>query len=246
MAMPVRLALRLVGDSGEARQGAVMSDPPRQLNLSLGHRESFDRADFLCGPSNETALALIDRWTDWPARAIALIGPEGSGKSHLAAIWAKATGGRVITGVAIDCAAVPDALSGGALAIEGAEACDEAALFHLLNLAREQSAYVLLTARKTPASWPTRLPDLASRLRALPAVTLDPPDDALLAAVLVKMFTDRQLAVDERLIEFLVRRIERSFAAARAAVAELDREAMRLKRPVSRALAADVLRGRGP
>jgi chromosomal replication initiation ATPase DnaA len=225
-----------------------MSDPalPHQLSLSLGHRESFDRADFLCGPSNETALALIDRWTDWPARAIALIGPEGSGKSHLAAIWAKAAGGRVIAGGAIDSASVPEALSGGTLAIEDGEKCDEAALFHLLNLAREQSAYVLLTARRTPASWPTRLPDLASRLRALPVVTLDPPDDALLAAVLVKMFTDRQLAVDQRLIEFLMRRIERSFAAARAAVAELDREAMRLKRPVNRALAADVLRGRGP
>jgi chromosomal replication initiation ATPase DnaA len=227
-----------------------MSDPalPRQLNLALGHRESFDRADFLCGPANETALAVIDRWTDWPARAIALIGPEGSGKSHLAAIWAKAAGARVIAGPAIDAASVPEALSAGALAIEDADRSefDEAALFHLLNLAREQSAYVLITARKTPASWPTRLPDLASRLRALAVVTLDPPDDTLLAAVLVKLFTDRQLAVDERLIDYLLRRIERSFAAARAAVAELDREAMRLKRPVNRALAAEILHGRGP
>jgi chromosomal replication initiation ATPase DnaA len=227
-----------------------MSDPalPRQLNLALGHRESFERADFLCGPANEAALGLIDRWTDWPARAIALVGPEGSGKSHLAAIWVKATGGRVIACRAIDAPSVPQALASGALAIEDADrsAFDEAALFHLLNLAREQSAYVLITARKTPASWPIRLPDLASRLRALPVVTLRAPDDALLAAVLVKLFTDRQLAVDERLIEFLVHRIERSFAAAQAAVAELDREAMRLKRPVNRALAAEILRGRGP
>jgi len=221
---------------------------PRQLNLALGHRESFDRANFLSGRANETALALIDRWTDWPARAIALIGPEGSGKSHLAAIWAQAAGGRVIASHAIDAASVPQVLSSGALAIEDADRgeFDEAALFHLLNLAREQSAYVLITARKTPASWPTRLPDLASRLRALPVVTLDPPDDALLAAVLVKLFADRQLVVDERLIEFLAHRIERSFAAAQAAVAELDHEAMRLKRPVSRALAAEILRGRGP
>src|SRR5262249_55030838 len=190
--------------------------PPRQLSLPLGHQASFDRADFLCGPGNEAALALIDRWTDWPVRAIALIGPEGSGKSHLAAIWAKAAGARVITSRAIDASSVPHVLSGGALAIEDADRgeFDEAALFHLLNLAREQLAYVLITARKTPASWPTRLPDLVSRLRALPVVTLDPPDDALLAAVLVKLFADRQLAVDERLIEFLVRHIERSFAAA--------------------------------
>src|SRR5262249_44158145 len=100
--------------------------------------------------------------------------------------------------------------------------------------------------RRPPASWPTRLPDLASRLRALPVVTLDPPDDALLAAVLVKLFADRQLAVDERLVEFLVHRIERSFSAAQVAVAELDSEAMRLKRSVSRALAADILRSRMP
>jgi chromosomal replication initiation ATPase DnaA len=224
------------------------SDPasPRQLNLALGYRESFDRADFLCGSGNETALALIDRWTDWPARALALTGPEGSGKSHLAAIWAKAAGGRVIASHAIDAPSVPQALSSGALAIEDADRgeLDEAALFHLLNLAQEQSAYILITARQAPASWPLKLPDLASRLRALPMVALEPPDDALLAAVLVKLFADRQLAVDERLIEFLVHRIERSFAAARAAVAELDQEAMRLKRPVNRALAAEILRGR--
>lgn len=227
-----------------------MSDPalPRQLSLALGHRESFDRADFLCGRGNETALALIDQWTDWPARALALTGAEGSGKSHLVAIWAQAAGARVIAARALDAASVPQALATGALAVEDADRgkLDEAALFHLLNLAREQAAYILITARRAPASWPTKLPDLASRLRALPVVMLDPPDDALLAAVLVKLFADRQLAVDERLIEFLLSRIERSFAAAQAAVAQLDSEALRLKRPVSRALAAEIMRGRSP
>jgi chromosomal replication initiation ATPase DnaA len=227
-----------------------MSDPglPRQLSLALGHRESFDRADFLCGRGNETALTLIDHWTEWPARALALTGPEGAGKSHLAAIWAQAAGARVIAARALDAASVPQALATGALAVEDADRgkLDEPALFHLLNLAREQSAYILVTARRPPAGWPTRLPDLASRLRALPVAALEPPDDALLAAVLVKLFADRQLAVDERLIEFLVHRIERSFAAAQAAVAELDGEALRLKRPVSRALAAEIMRGRSP
>jgi chromosomal replication initiation ATPase DnaA len=227
-----------------------MNDPalPRQLSLALGHRESFDRADFLCGRGNETALALIDHWTEWPARALALTGAEGSGKSHLAAIWAQAAGARVIAARALDAASVPQTLATGALAIEDADRgkLDEAALFHLLNLAREQAAYVLITARRPPASWPTKLPDLASRLRALPTVALDPPDDVLLAAILVKLFADRQLVVDERLIEFLVNRIERSFAAAQAAVAELDSEALRLKRPVSRALAAEIMRGRSP
>jgi len=219
---------------------------PRQLSLALGHRASLDRADFLSGHGNETALALIERWHEWPARALVLIGPEGSGKSHLAAIWAQAAGARVIAGHALDAASVPQALVTGALAVEDADRgqLDEAALFHLLNLAREQSAWLLITARRPPAAWPARLPDLVSRLRALPVVTLDPPDDALLAAVLVKLFADRQLAVDERLIEFLVNRIERSFAAAQAVVEELDSEAMRLKRPVNRALAAEILRGR--
>jgi chromosomal replication initiation ATPase DnaA len=226
-----------------------LSDPasPRQLTLALGYRESFDRADFLSGRGNEAALALIDRWPDWPARALALIGPEGAGKSHLAAIWAKAAGGRVIASHAIDAPSVPQALATGALAIEdaGRGDLDEAALFHLLNLANEQQAFILITARQSPATWPTALPDLASRLRALPVATLEPPDDALLAAVLVKLFADRQLAIDERLIEYLAHRIERSFAAARAAVAELDSEAMRLKRPVNRALASEILRSRG-
>lgn len=227
-----------------------MSGPalPRQLSLALGHRATnFDRAGFLRGRGNEAAaLALIDRWTEWPGRAMALVGPEGSGKSHLAAVWAGEAGARVIAGRDLDSALVPYALVTGALAVEDADrgGGEEAALFHLLNLAREQSAFILMTARRPPAGWPVKLPDLASRLRALPWVTIAPPDDTLLAAVLAKLFADRQLAVDERLIAYLVRRIERSFAAAQAAVEELDIEAMRLKRPVSRALASEVLRSR--
>jgi len=190
---------------------------PRQLNLALGYRESFDRADFLCGRGNETALALIDRWTEWPTCALALIGPEGSGKSHLAAIWAKAAGGRVIAGHAVDAPSVPLALSNGALAIEDVDRdeLDEGALFHLLNLAREQSAYVLITARQAPASWPIQLPDLASRLRALPVVALEAPDDGLLRGVLLKVAADRQLALDDSVVRYLLTRIERSLAAAR-------------------------------
>ncbi len=118
---------------------------------------------------------------------------------------------------------------------------DERALFHLLNLMRQQESYVLITAQSAPANWRIELPDLASRLRAVPAVELNAPDDALLRAVLVKLFADRQLGVDENLIGYLASRIERSFAGARAAVEELDREALRQKRPVTRALAAELL-----
>jgi len=225
-----------------------MNEIPRQLPLALGFSERLGREDFLSGPSNATALALIERWPDWPARTVALVGPEGSGKSHLAAIWAKAAGARSIAGHAIAPATVPTALATGALVIEDLRegACEDSGLFHLLNLAREQGDFVLITAGNAPSGWATRLRDLASRLRAVPTVTLDAPDDALLRAVMVKLFADRQLAVDDALIGYLATRIERSFAAARAIVAELDREALRQKREVNRALAAELMRDAPP
>jgi chromosomal replication initiation ATPase DnaA len=217
---------------------------PTQLALALDHGESLAREDFLSGPSNAAALALIERWPDWPSRTVLLRGPEGSGKSHLAAIWAREAGARMLSPRALDSAEVPVALATGALVLENLaeRSFDEASLFHLLNLAREERAYVLITARSAPATWRVEVPDLASRLRALPVVALEAPDDALLRAVIVKLFADRQLAVDESLVAYLVTRIERSFAAARAAVAELDREALRLKRPVTRALAGELFR----
>jgi chromosomal replication initiation ATPase DnaA len=220
---------------------------PRQLALALDHSESFAREDFLVGPSNEAALATIERWPDWPARTIALAGPAGSGKSHLASIWAAQAGARFLAARALPDADLPAALATGALVVEDAVDCDldERALFHLLNLARQEEAWLLLTAHTPPAQWALQLPDLASRLRAVPAVLLSPPDDALLRAVIVKLFADRQLAVDERLVGYLTSRIERSFAAARAAVAKLDQEALRRKRPVNRALAAEILRDTG-
>ncbi len=219
---------------------------PRQLALALDFVDSFAREDFLSGPPNAAALALIERWPDWPAPTVALVGPEGSGKSHLAAIWARAAGARTIAAHAIEPAGVPTALATGALVVEDLHdgACEERALFHLLNLAREEGAFVLVTARSAPGGWTVGLRDLASRLRAVPTVALAPPDDALLRAVLVKQFADRQVGVDEGLIGYLASRIERSFAAARAAVATLDREALRQKRPVSRALAAELFRER--
>jgi chromosomal replication initiation ATPase DnaA len=219
-----------------------MSAAPRQLALALEHPESFAREDFLSGPSNAAAVALIDSWPVWPHPVVMLTGPEGSGKSHLAAVWAQAAGARLLSAQALDQAGVPGALATGALVVEdlATGAFDERALFHLINLAREDQAFVLLTARVAPSAFAIR--DLGSRLKALPVVTMTPPDDALLRAVLVKLFSDRQVAVDESLIGYLVTRIERSFAAARAVVAALDREAMRQKRPLTRALAAELLR----
>jgi len=221
-----------------------MGAVPRQLALALAHAESFAREDFLQGPGNAAALALIDRWPDWPSRAAVLVGPEGSGKSHLGAIWSAASGARALSARALRDADLPGALATGALLVEDLApgAFDERALFHLLNLAREEEAYLLLTARLAPPVMAVAIPDLASRLRALPVVTLAAPDDALLHALIVKLAADRQLTLDADLVRYVAARIERSFAAARRAVALLDEEAMRQKRPVTRVLASELLR----
>jgi len=220
-----------------------MSSRPRQLALALDHATNYAREDFLSGPCNEAPLRLIDCWPDWPANAIALIGPEGSGKTHLATMWALAAGARVISARALGEAGLPSALATGALVVEeAATAADERTLFHLINLAREEKAFLLFTARMAPAAWPVVIPDLVSRLRALPVATLQAPDDAMLRAVLVKLAADRQLALDESVVSYLSTHIERSFAAARSAVIALDNEALRQRRPVTRALAAEIFR----
>jgi chromosomal replication initiation ATPase DnaA len=215
-----------------------------QLVLSLPHAESFAREDFIAGPSNAAALSLIDRWPDWPDRVVALIGPEGSGKSHLASIWAEKSGARILSGRTLAGADLVGALSTGALVIENLvpPQMDEVALFHLLNLVREERVDLLITSRSLPTTWPVALRDLMSRLRALPVVTVTPPDDVLLQALMMKLAADRQIDLDPAVSSYLVQRLERSFSAVRSAIVTLDREALRQKRPISRALAAELFR----
>jgi chromosomal replication initiation ATPase DnaA len=217
---------------------------PRQLAFALPHAESLTRDNFLEGPANAAGLALVDSWPEWPNRIMLLIGPEGSGKSHLAAIWAEQAGARSISAHALTAAAVPGALATGALVVEDLNASDvdERALFHLMNLAREDNAFVLITARVPPSASQIELRDLRSRLRAVPTISLLPPDDGLFRALIVKFCADRQMAIDESVVSYLATRIERSYAAARQAVELLDGEALRLGRPVTRALAAELLR----
>jgi chromosomal replication initiation ATPase DnaA len=217
---------------------------PRQLAFALPHAESLTRDNFLEGPANAAGLALIDSWPEWPNRIMLLVGPEGSGKSHLAAIWAEQAGARATSAHTLDAAAVPAALATGALVVEDMNPpdVDERALFHLMNLAREEEAFVLITARVPSSAFQIELRDLRSRLRAVPTVSLLPPDDALFRALIVKFCADRQLAIDESVVGYLATRIERSYAAARRAVELLDTEALRQGRPVTRALAAELLR----
>ena len=218
--------------------------PPRQLAFELPHVESLTRDNFLEGPANAAALALIDAWPEWPSPIMMLVGPEGCGKSHLAAIWADEAGARSTTAHALAAATLPAALATGALVVEDLKPgdFDERAVFHLLNLVREEGACALITARMLPSAMEVELRDLRSRLRALPSVSLLPPDDQLFRALIVKYCADRQLAIDESVVGYLATRIERSYAAARRAVELLDSEALRQGRPVTRALAVELLR----
>ncbi|HMM92750.1 DnaA ATPase domain-containing protein [Bradyrhizobium sp.] len=217
---------------------------PRQLAFALPHAESLTRDNFLEGPANEAALSLIESWPDWPNRVMLLVGPEGAGKSHLAAIWAEKAGARSTAAHALSPNAVPGALATGALVVEDLRPADfdERAMFHLLNLAREDAAYILITARVPPSAYEIELRDLRSRLRAVPTVSLSPPDDQLFRGLLIKFCADRQMSIDETVVSYLASRIERSYAAARRAVELLDTEALRLGRPVTRSLAAELLR----
>ena len=217
---------------------------PRQLALALPHAESLTRDNFMEGAANAQALALVDAWPDWPNRVMMLVGPEGSGKSHLAAIWAAEAGARSVSAQTLTPDNVPGELATGALVVDDLDPAsfDERALFHLLNLAREDEAYILMTGRTLPSAFPVVLRDLRSRLRAVSVVTLAPPDDHLFRALIVKLFADRQTIVDESVVSYLATRIERSSAAARQAVEALDHEALRQGRAVTRALAAEVLK----
>jgi chromosomal replication initiation ATPase DnaA len=216
--------------------------------LDLATRPALGRADFFVAEPNRLALALVDRWPNWPGRRLAVAGPEGSGKTHLAHVWAARAGARIVPA-----AALPGLMTGlaadAALAVEDADRVAgrpeaEEALFHLCNRLAVAGS-LMLTGRLPPAQWPVRLPDLASRLDAAPVARLEPPDDALLAAVLVKLFADRQIAVAPGLIGYLVARMDRGFAAAEALVARLDRAGLARHRRITPRLAAEVLRDTG-
>jgi chromosomal replication initiation ATPase DnaA len=221
-----------------------MPDHPRQLALDLPVAPRFGSEDFLVSPSNEEAYARIEAWPDWPDRVLVLTGPPGSGKSHLAAIFAERAGALTVPVSAVTAGAVPDLSRADALVIEDAdrpEGRDEAALFHLLNLARERASSVVVTGSSAVEAWGIATPDLRSRLRLAPGVRLAPPDEALLKVVLVKLFLDRQLVVDTSVVDALALRLDRSLARARDVVAVLDREGLSRRRRITRPLALATL-----
>ncbi|MGE5767434.1 MAG: DNA replication protein [Bacteroidota bacterium] len=210
---------------------------PAQLPLELDHRPALAREDFLVVPSNALAVAWIDRWPDWPAPALALYGPPGSGKTHLCQVWRQASGAVEVTAGMLR-RDEPPAWLGEATAcvVEGVadslEKEPEVArrLLHLYNMMAERGGFLLLCDREPPARWRCPLPDLRSRLSAMQAVALGEPDEVLVEAVLVKLLIDRQLAVGPEVVRFVMTRIARSFAAAHRAAAAIDRAGLRAKR----------------
>jgi chromosomal replication initiation ATPase DnaA len=227
----------------------------RQLAFDLPAQEAWRREDFFVSPANQVALAALDGWRDWPQRKMVLIGPPGSGKTHLARLWAEETGARYLRAgdlAGLDLGELhpgepdPAGLSApAAVVVEEAEAvagnpAAEEALFHLHNMVLPRG-HLLLTARRPVRDWGLHLPDLKSRMEAAGVVRLEAPDDALLSAVLVKLFADRQVMVAPALIPWMVARMERSLAAGRALVAALDARALAEGKPIGRAMAAALL-----
>jgi chromosomal replication initiation ATPase DnaA len=213
-----------------------------QLTFDLPARTAREGADFLVTDSNADAVAWLDRWPDWPAPALCLYGPAGSGKSHLLHLWCERANGRQITPDDLDAAAVPALAAHGAIALDAPGDWQAAEpLLHLYNMLAENGGYLLLAARTPPRQWRLPLADLRSRLLAAPAVGIDPPDDHLLVAVMAKMFADRQVRVGHDVLLYLAARIERSFAAAEVAVARLDQASLSGQRPITVPLAREAV-----
>lgn len=214
-----------------------------QIPFSFGAKRSFARDDFVPGATNEAGLALVENWPAWPQRVSALWGPMGSGKTHLAQIWRAESGAVEIDVRALTPDLVAGLSAGGAYLLDDADQVEGgAALFHLINFVNQTSGWLLMTGREAPPRWQTSVPDLHSRLTAVPGAALDAPDDALIARVLLKLFADRQLKLPEALIGYLAPRLERSFAEAERIVVLIDELALQQKRNISVEIGAQALR----
>lgn len=222
--------------------------PVEQLSLTLPHDAAFGGEDFFVADSNREAVRTVESWPRWPHHALVLIGAEGAGKSHLAAIWRAKAGARVFSSADLMNEDTVAGLGSQAVLVEDIDrvlgagnGAVEEALFHLFNWLKEQGGSLLLTARTPVSQWPLTLPDLRSRLAAAPLVQMGAPDDELLEVVMVKLFADRQIKVDPQVIRYVLPRLERSFAAVRAFVEQADKASLAARRAVTVPLARAIL-----
>jgi len=217
-----------------------------QLIFDLPTKAALGRDAFFVVPSNSVAVQALERWHEWPNARMLLWGPKGAGKTHLAHVWAAEAGAGIVEAHTLGEQGVDHLAEAQALVVEDADRmigdpAAETALFHLFNLMQAKGGFLLITAALPPARWEGGLEDLISRMQGMPLVKLETPDDALLAAMMIKLFADRQIAIGPELIPYLLDRIERSTEAVNQVVAALDLAALTQKRPVNRRLAAEVL-----
>lgn len=219
--------------------------PPRQLTFDLAVRPALGREDFFVSPSNALALATLDDWARWPGGKLVLVGPKGAGKTHLAHVWAKHLNAAILPATDVENADIPALAARGAVVIEDMDTPltppQEDALFHLHNLTLAEGGRLLFTALTPPARWPLALPDLASRMQGTTLARIDAPDDQLLGAMMLKLFADRQLSPAPAVIQWLIPRMTRSHAAVHSIVERLDAEALSTGRPITTALARQIL-----
>lgn len=223
-----------------------MSNPTWQLSLDLSHQSALRREDLIESPANAVAISMIDAWPEWPGKVTVLAGPVGSGKSHIAGVWAELAGAEIVS-----CSKLSEEIdglishseSGGNVLVEdaGHSVLDQDKLFHLLNSIRQGGGFCMITSRAWPVEWRVTLKDLTSRLKAAQLVELQEPDDMLLRLVMLKLFSDRQVMVDEKVLDYCVVRMERSLGAAAKLVAAIDAEALARKSPVTRMTASTAL-----
>ena len=222
----------------------MTNEKAMQLNLDFPLRPALGAEDFFVSKTNQAAIDLLDNWPNWPAHAVYLQGPEASGKTHLAHVWQGASKAALMRADSLSRGHIALISTGQHLIIEDLDQgiMDEHALFHLINLAKEQRFNILFTGSMPPGQIPITLPDLRSRVRAFPVVTINAPDETLLRPMLIKQFQDRQLEVSPQLIEYILPRMERSFSGVQRLVERLDQLALSQGRKITKQFAGDVLR----